>query len=259
MPPCCGSRRCRTGSRRSALADRTDLAIGFRQPTSVRRSAVGLTPWHDPSATPHIGQHESPGGRFGSGLGGVHDRPRSRRVWGQAVGPGEAGYGGPFGGGPGGYGELGAYWAFGALGAGRNGIRRPAADDPSGRCPARAAHPRDRRPGRADRFRRRAHRAGLRAASPARGGDLVAYEVLNLPEPRPTSTGRAAPTRAPGSTRPSTTSASPPRKFSAVAADDLTAVHRQDAATASPLARALVAMVPHDAVWPARLAELMAR
>jgi len=39
-------------------------------------------------------------------------------------------------------------------------------------------------------------------------------------------------------------------------AGDLAAPHRQDAAT-SPLARALVATVAHDAAWPTRLADLL--
>jgi hypothetical protein len=46
----------------AGLAEQADLAIGFKQVTSVRRAAVGLTPWADPSVTPHIGQHETPGG-----------------------------------------------------------------------------------------------------------------------------------------------------------------------------------------------------
>jgi hypothetical protein len=84
----------------SALADRTDVAIGFRQLASVRRSAVGLTPWRDPSATPHIGQHESPGGRFGSGLGRVITAGLASDLRPGGYGPGGyggGGYGGPFG------------------------------------------------------------------------------------------------------------------------------------------------------------------
>jgi hypothetical protein len=53
------------------LARRAELAIGFRQLISVRRPAVGTTPWHDNAATPHIGEHESPGGSFRPGLAGA--------------------------------------------------------------------------------------------------------------------------------------------------------------------------------------------
>lgn len=49
----------------ASLADRADLAIGLKQVASVRRAAVGGAPWQDPSVTPHIGQHESPGGYGG--------------------------------------------------------------------------------------------------------------------------------------------------------------------------------------------------
>ena len=66
--------------RRDAVAElgrRAGLAIGFRQLTSVRRPAVGAEPWHDHAATPHIGEHESTGGRCW--LGGL--RPRVSRAW----------------------------------------------------------------------------------------------------------------------------------------------------------------------------------
>src|SRR5580704_14247816 len=103
------------------LADRADLAIGFKQVASVRLAAVGGIPWLDPSVAPHIGQHDSPGGLFGPGLGGVI----AAGVM-SGMGPGGYGglagygYGGPFGGGPGGYGDAGGYWAFRALGAAMN-------------------------------------------------------------------------------------------------------------------------------------------
>jgi hypothetical protein len=38
-----------------ALARQTDLALGFRQLTSVRRTAAGGSPWRDPAPPPHIG------------------------------------------------------------------------------------------------------------------------------------------------------------------------------------------------------------
>ena len=82
-------------ARRDAVADlarRTDLAIGFKQLVSVRQPATGVTPWQDHAATPHIGQHESPGGMFGFGEG---------------------------------YSMYGGYWAFRALGAGLNTREQP--------------------------------------------------------------------------------------------------------------------------------------
>ena len=238
----------------SALADRTDLAIGFRQLASVRRSAVGLTPWRDPSATPHIGQHESPGGRFGSGLGGVITAGLASDLGPGGYGPG--GYGGPFGGGAGGYGELGAYWAFGALGAGRSGNSGgrpvtpsadvqlapliPATDDVtaltvSGTEPTVLA---------------------FALLSPARGGDLVAYEALNLPEPRTYvyRTGGADPRARVNQALDDVGFAA--AEISAVATDDLTAVRRQDAVDGlgSPLVRGLVATVPHTPDWTREVA-----
>jgi hypothetical protein len=244
----------------SALADRTDLAIGFRQLASVRRSAVGLTPWRDPSATPHIGQHESPGGRFGSGLGGVITAGLASDLGPGGYGPGGygggGGYGGPFGGGPGGYGELGAYWAFRALGAGLNGNSGgrpvtppadvqlapliPAGDDltaltVSGAEPTVLA---------------------FALLSPARGGDLVAYEVLNLPEPQTYvyRTGGVDPRARVNQALDDIGFAA--AEISAVATDDLTGVRRQDAVDGpgSPLVRGLVATVPHTPDWAREVA-----
>lgn len=93
----------------AGLAQRADLAIGFKQIASVHRAAVGVTPWTDPSAAPHIGEHESPGGSFAPGLDGM-----------MAAGmmPGLTGPGGPLFGFAGGYPGYGGYWAFRALGAG---------------------------------------------------------------------------------------------------------------------------------------------
>jgi hypothetical protein len=253
----------------AGLAEQADLAIGFKQVTSVRRAAVGLTPWVDPSVTPHIGQHETPGGRFGPGpgLGGV----LAAGVM-SGIGPGNGlggygpggyggyggyGYGGPFGG-PGGFGEFGAYWAFRALGAGMSG-------NPGGqrRMTSRA----DVRYGllipetddRAALTTSGADPTVLAFAllTPARGGNPVVYEVLNLPEPA-TYVYRAG--------------GSDPRAFvnqalddigfaaaemHAAASGDLTASQRQDTAT-SPLVRALVTTVARDQAWPAYLADLLA-
>jgi hypothetical protein len=60
--------------RRDAVAElgrRTELALGFHQVRSVRRAAVGTTPWRDPAVTPHIGDHGSwASGGLGGGYGG---------------------------------------------------------------------------------------------------------------------------------------------------------------------------------------------
>jgi hypothetical protein len=252
----------------SGLANQADLAIGFKQVTSVRRAAVGVTPWQDPSVTPHIGQHETPGGRFGPGLGGV----LAAGVM-SGMGPGGGlggygpggygglagnGYGGPFGGGPGGFGGLGGYWAFRALGAGtnwnpggqhpmtpradvRHGLLTPETEDlvaltTSGADPTVLA---------------------FALLTPARGGDPVAYEVLNLPEPVTYvyRAGAADP-------RALVNQALDDIGFAAAAvhaatSGDLTAPRRQDAAT-SPLTSALIGTIPHDPAWPTRLADLLA-
>jgi hypothetical protein len=244
----------------SGLADRADLAVGFRQVTSVRRAAVGVTPWHDPSAAPHIGEHETPGGRFGTGLGGMMGAGLMSGLGpggGYGGGYGGYGYGGPFGGGPGGFGALGGLWAFRALGglnsgaAGpqhpvtpradvRHGLLTPETQDlaaltTSGDDPTVLAF------------------ALLTAAG---GGDLVAYEVLNLPEPV-TYVYRGA-GRDPRAlvNQALDEIGFAPAAIHAAASGGLAAAHRQDAAT-SPLARALVAEVSHDASWPSQLAALL--
>jgi hypothetical protein len=253
----------------AGLAARADLAVGFKQVTSVRRAAVGLTPWGDPSVTPHIGQHETPGGRFGSGLGGVLAAgvmsgigPGGLGGYGSGGyagfgGYGGSGYSGPFGGGPGGLGEFGAYWAFRALGAGMNtnpggqhpmtarpdvryGLLTPETDDPAA-LTASGADPTV---------------LAFALLTPARGGDPVAYEVLNRPEPA------TYVYRAPGADPRALVNQAldavgfAAAELHAATSGDLAAPHRQDAAT-SPLARALVATVAHDAAWPTRLADLL--
>ena len=237
----------------TALASQTDLALGFRQLTSVRRAAVGLTPWTDPSATPHFGQHETPGGRFGPGLGGVLAAGLASDL--RPGGYGGGGYGGPFGGGPGGYGD---YWAFRALGAGMNwssgvqhqmspradvswGLLTPETEDLSalttaGTDPTVLA---------------------FALLTPARGGDPVAYEVLNLPAPVTYVYRVGGPDPRAGVNRALDDAGFAPAELRAATSGDLTAPHRQDAAT-SPLTRALVATIPHDPAWPAQLADLLA-
>ena len=261
----------------AGIADRADLAIGFKQVTSVRRAAVGVTPWHDRSATPHIGEHEAPGGQFGTGLGGMMGAGLMSGLGpggglggygpggygggyggygGGFGGYGGYGYGGPFGGGPGGFGGLGGLWAFRALGGlnsgadlqhqmtpradVRHGLLIPETQDlaaltTSGDDPTVLAF-------------------GLLA--PARGGDLVAYEVLNLPDPV-TYVYRAGG----ADSRVLVNQALDeigfaPAAIHAAGSGDLAAAHRQDAAT-SPLARALVAEVSHDADWQRQLAMLL--
>jgi hypothetical protein len=117
------------------LAERTALAIGFKQLASVRRPATGTEPWHDHAAPPHIGSHDSPGGAFAPGAAGMLAAGVMSDI-GSGLGFAD------------GLGQFGDYWAFRALGAGLNGagtgarpmvtrpdvtrgLLTPAADDPS--------------------------------------------------------------------------------------------------------------------------------
>ena len=251
----------------AGLAGRTDLALGFRQLTSIRRAAVGLTPWTAPSATPHIGQHESPGGRFGSGLGGVMAAGLVSDLGPAGFGGsgyGGSGYGGPFGGGPGGYGDLGAYWAFGALGAGlqgnsgqrpmtpradvRRGLLTPETEDLAA-LTAVGADPTV---------------LAFALLSPASGGDTVGYEVLNLPEPA-TFVYRAGGVGRAGGRDPRAwvnqaldDVGFAPAEIHSATSGDLTAAYQGNAAD-SPLARALVAAVPHTPEWPRQVTALLDR
>ncbi len=254
----------------SSLGDRSDLAIGFKQVTSVRRAAVGVTPWQDRSATPHIGEHETAGGQFGTGLGGMMGAGLVAGL-GSGGGPGGYGYGGygggygyggPFGGGPGGFGALGGYWAFRALGGlnssgdlqhqmtpradVRRGLLTPETQDlaaltTSGDDPTVLAF---------------ALLCPARPPSPARGGDLVAYEVLNLPEPVTYVYQSGGPDPRALVNQALDEIGFAPAAIHAAASGDLAAPHRQDAAT-SPLVRALVAEVSHDANWPQQLAAML--
>jgi hypothetical protein len=227
------------------LARRTDLAIGFKQITSVRRPAVGVTPWYDHAATPHIGDHGAPGGLFGPGLGGMLGAGIM-----SGIGPG--GFGGGYGGG------WGDYWAFRALGAGMNGqqdrpmapradvtrgLLTPATEDLSaltlsGEDPTVLAFALGRRSD-----------DGL--------ASLVLFEVLNQLEPL---TYAYLPDTGSGTD-----------ELAAVnrCLDDVgfrtDAVHAAEGLTstggpvASPLARWLAAKVPHDDQWASRLGALLAR
>jgi hypothetical protein len=267
----------------SSLGDRADLAIGFKQVTSVRRAAVGGTPWHDPSVTPHIGEHESPGGQFGAGLGGMMGAGLM-----SGLGPGGGlggyggggygggglggygggyggggyggyGYGGPFGGGPGGFGGLGGYWAFRALGAGMNG----SSGDLQHQMTPRA----DVRRGLLTPETQDLAALATSGDDPtvlafallctARGGDLVAYEVLNQPDAVTYVYRAGGPDPRALVNQALDEIGFAPAAVHAAASGDLAAPHRQDAAT-SPLARALVASVDHDANWQQQLASLLA-
>jgi hypothetical protein len=222
------------------LASQTELAIGFKQVISVWRPAVGVTPWHDHAVTPHIGEHESQGGRFGPGLGGV----LAAGVM-SAMGPG-----GP--GGPGGFGGWGDYWAFRALGAGMNAIGGqqtrpmvPRADVTRGRLTPATED--------LSALTATGDDPTVLAFVLGRRTDLVLYEVLNQREPmtyayRPDGDGFAAVNRALDDVG---------FQPAALHAEGLTAAYRPDAGT-SPLTRWLAGQIQHDGQWAARLAGLLA-
>jgi hypothetical protein len=230
----------------AALTRRTELALGFRQITSVRRAAVGLTPWYDHAATPHIGDHGAPAGRFGPGLGGV-------LTAGVVSGMGSGG----FGGGQVGMGGWGDYWAFRALGAGMNGrpdrpmapradvipgLLAPAAEDLSALTAA------------GDDPTVLAFVLGRRSGSGR--PDLVVYEVLNQSEP---STYVYRPDGGSGDDELAAVNRSLDDvgfRPAPLHAGGLTSAPRPDAAT-SPLDRWLLGEVPHDAHWTATLDALL--
>jgi hypothetical protein len=245
----------------SSLAGRLDLAIGFKQLSSVRRAAIGVTPWVNPSVTPHIGDHGMPGGQFGPGFGGMMAAGLM-----SDLGPGGAGlsgspgmyggYGGPFGGG---YAGLGGYWAFRALGTVLNGGSGNAGRPPLTPSPV---------PGYGLLIPETEDLSALTTSgddptilafallTPAAGGDRVAYEVLNQPEPV-TYVYRAAvadPRAAVNQALDDIGFA--PAQVHAASGGDLTAARRQDAAS-SPLPGALQAAVPHDPAWPDHLPGLL--
>jgi hypothetical protein len=257
----------------SGLTNQAELAIGFKQVTSVRRAAVGVTPWRDRSATPHIGEHETTGGQFGTGLGGMMGAGLMGGLGpggglggygpggfgggygGGYGGYGGYGYGGPFGGGPGGFGALGGLWAFRALGGlnsgdvqhqmtpradVRHGLLTPETQDlaaltTSGDDPTVLA---------------------FALLAPSRGGDLVAYEVLNQQDPVTYVYRAGGPDPRALVNQALDEIGFAPGAIHAAASGDLAAPHRRDAAT-SPLGRALVAEVDHDANWQPRLTGLL--
>jgi hypothetical protein len=96
-------------ARQNAVAElrrRADVSVGFKQAVSVRRAASGTRAWRDPAAAPHIAGHDSPGGSFAPGAGGLLGASLL------------AGWDGGSGGFTDGSGAFGAFWAFRALGAG---------------------------------------------------------------------------------------------------------------------------------------------
>ena len=240
-----------------------DLAIGFRQLTSVRRSAVGVTPWQYPSVTPHFNEHETPGGRFGSGFGGMLGAGVMAGIGpGGPFGGGPGGYGGGYGGGyagPGGYGALGGYWAFRALGAAGNAgpAGAPAPPGP----PAWA--------GRGPLIPETEDLAGLTVSGsgptvlafallvPGRGGDPVVYEALNQPEARTYAYRAGGPDPRARVNQALDDAGFAVGELRDAGSGDLTAAYRQDAA-ASPLGRALVAVIEHDDSWTAQVGQLLA-
>ena len=243
----------------ASLAGRADLAIGFKQVASVRRAAVGVTPWHDPSVTPHIGQHDSPGGRFGPGLGGVLAAGVMSGLGpgGGLGGYGFGGYGGPFGGGPGGYGDVGGYWAFRALGAALN--RNPGGQPPM--IPRAGVRYGLLIPETEDLAALTTSGAdptvlAFALLTPAGGGDPVAYAVLNRPEPAIYVYRAGGPDPRVLVNQALDDVGFAAAQVHAAATGDLTAAHRQDA-VATPLASALVATVPHDPTWAGQLAGLL--
>jgi hypothetical protein len=236
------------------LASRTSLALGFKQLASVRRPAVGVTPWQDHAAAPHIGEHESPGGSFRPGLMGM--MAAGVMSGGPPMGPGE--YAGPGGfGGPGGlfgfgegYGAYGDYWAFRALGAGMNARaqERPMAQRPDltrGRLT----------PATEDLLALTASGEDPTVLAFALGScpGRVVYEALNHPEPMTFvyradgPDGLAAINRALDDAG---------FQVAAVHADGLTAPARP-ATLPTALTEALIGQVPHDAQWPNHIAELL--
>jgi hypothetical protein len=255
----------------SALARHADLAIGFKQLTSVTRPAVGGTPWYDHAATPHIGQHETPGGLFRPGLGGAMAAgmmggmgPGGYGGFGGYGGPGlggygpggygrYGGYGGPFGGGHGAYGGgYGDYWAYRALGGGMNATRADVAHQMTPRADVRRGRLTPATEDLAALTTSGEDPTVLAFAlfSSARG--RVAYDALNLPEPatfvyESDGDARGVINRWLDDTGFQT---------AAVHAASLTATARTDP-SAALLGRSLVAQVPHDENWQRQIADLL--
>ncbi len=231
-------------ARREAVADmagRAELAIGFKQMASVRRAAVGVTPWQDPAITPHIGEHASPGGSFAPGTAGMMEAG----FMSGGIGPG-----GPLFGFGDGSGLYGGYWAFRALGAGLDtgssqrpmtprpdvtrGRLTPAAEDLSilvvtGEDPT------------------------VLAFVLGRAGDHVVFEVLNRAEPMTFVFTAAGPHGLPSINRALDDAGF---QTAALHAGGLAAPARP-ADRSGLLATSLAGQVPHDEDWSGQLAALL--
>jgi len=246
----------------AALTQHTDLAIGFKQAASVRVAASGGSPWQRADHQPHIPDHEAPEGIFRPGLAGMLARDVAGPGFpagpgGLGLGLGSFGYGGPFGGGLGPGGGLGAYWAYQALGTGINWNTSPAG-------PARHMTPR----ANVERGTLTPPWEDLTALTTsgseptvlafalfASSRGRVAYEVLNHPEPM------TYVYEADGDARSVINRALDDTGFQAAAvhaaADGgLMAAVRTDA-PAALLASSLIARIPHNQEWQRQLAGLL--
>jgi hypothetical protein len=251
------------------LARQAELAIGFRQVTSVHQKAVGVTAWQDHAVTPHIGDHDGHAGTFRSGFAGMlaagvmaggpgafGPAPFGAGGFGGfgfggfgggGYGPGGYGAGGPFGFRDG-YGDYGDYWAYRALGAGMTTPEQ---------------HQMSRRP---EVTRGRLTPAGDDLSALTATGDnptvlgfilastasRVVFEVLNLAEP-PTLVFRSAGQDSVGVINRALVDSGvkPP------AGGGLTAPARQVGEPAV-LTDLFVGQVPHDGNWSGQLAKLLA-
>jgi hypothetical protein len=254
----------------SALSRQAELAIGFKQRTSVTRPAVGGTPWYDHAATPHIGQHDSPGGLFQPGLGGAMAAGVMGGMGPGGHGPGGGyggfggyggygrfggGYGGPFGGGYGAYGGgFGDYWAYRAIGCGMNANRADIAHQMTPRADVRRGRLTPATEDLAALTTSGADPTVLAFALLSSAHGRVALEVLNVPEPatfvyESDGDARGVINRWLDDTG---------FQAAAVHATGLTAAARTDP-SAALLARSLVAQVPHDENWQRQIADFLTR
>ncbi|HUN31489.1 MAG TPA: hypothetical protein VMU95_05660 [Trebonia sp.] len=255
----------------AALAQHTDLAIGFKQAASVRVAASGGSPWQPADHRTHIQDHEAPGFFGGAGLAGL-----GLGSFGYGgLGLGGLGYGGPFGGGLGlggvGLGGLGAglpvggglggglgpYWAYQALGTGIN-WNGNAAGPPRPMTPRANVQRGTLTPPSQDLAALTTSGAEptvLAFALFASSRGRVAYEVLNLPEPvtyvyETDDDARSVINRALDDT------GFQAAEVHAAADGGLLAAVRTDA-PAVLLGTALIARVPHGPDWQRQLAGLL--
>ena len=237
----------------SELSRRAEVAIGFRQISSVHKAAVGTTPWQDHAVSPHIGGHESPGGAFRPGFAGMMAAgimsgfgPGGSGPGGS--GPGGSGFGGPAGFG-GGYGGYGGYWAYRALGAGMNhGGQRP--------MTARADVTRGRLTPATEDYSAltiTGDDPSVLAFVLASSGSRVFFEVLNLAEPTTLVFRAEGPGAVAAINRALVDSgfSRPP-----AAGAGLTAPARP-AGQPAVLADLLVGEIPHDARWSGQVSALL--